>query len=404
MASLSDLEKFKETINDRSPYQKKQMKHPKGFEPSGYFNEATKSGEIVSSPQKSNEVDWKEQLESYFGKDASKYSVVEGTAEIRFWDVNVGNMEIERLYYFKAKIVSSGTRMRDDDFNELLNKTKKIKKPPVKKLKKGKTFCVALSDWQIGKEGSDSTVDRWMAAIPKIKDQIKTLRRSEPINDLLIAGLGDIVEGCGHYAMQEFQLELDFRQQQKVARRMAYQGIKELAPLFDKTLVAFIGGNHGETRKDGKAFTTFGDNKDVMLAEELQEIFKEAPAFKDKVKFIIPENDLHLTFDCSDTVLTIIHGHQARRGGTNAQAKARTWLADQSLARSEIADSDVLLMGHYHFFSAYSADGNRLICQAPSLDSGSQWFDNVSGGRNGSGVLTLVLGGDEKWSNIRVIR
>ena len=61
MADLSDLEKFKETLSDRAPYQKKRVKHPKGFEPSGYFNEATKSGEIVSSPQKSNEVDWKEQ-------------------------------------------------------------------------------------------------------------------------------------------------------------------------------------------------------------------------------------------------------------------------------------------------------------------------------------------------------
>jgi hypothetical protein len=92
------------------------------------------------------------------------------------------------------------------------------------------------------------------------------------------------------------------------------------------------------------------------------------------------------------------------RGGGNPQAKARTWLANQSLARSEIADSDLLLMGHYHFFSAYESDGKRLILQAPSLDSGSEWFDNTNGGRNSAGVLTLIIGGSEKWSNIRVIR
>ena len=62
------------------------------------------------------------------------------------------------------------------------------------------------------------------------------------------------------------------------------------------------------------------------------------------------------------------------------------------------------LLGHYHFFSAYESDGKRLILQAPSLDSGSEWFDNTNGGRNSAGVLTLVIGGSEKWSNIRVIR
>ena len=45
---------------------------------SGYFSEEKQSGEIVSSPQKSNNIDWNEQLESYFGKDAHKYQVVPG--------------------------------------------------------------------------------------------------------------------------------------------------------------------------------------------------------------------------------------------------------------------------------------------------------------------------------------
>ena len=71
-----------------------------------------------------------------------------------------------------------------------------------------------------------------------------------------------------------------------------------------------------------KAFTNFGDNADVMLAEELQEIFKEAPAYKDILDFIIPENELSLTFDVSGVVLSILHGHQMR-SGANSQAKSR---------------------------------------------------------------------------------
>ena len=400
---MSNLEEFAKTVQDRTPKtSKKKIEHPKGFNPSLSFSQKTKSGEIVSTPQKENKVDWKEQLESYFGSDAKNYKVLQDTAEIRFWDM-AGNPP-QRLYYFKAKIVSNKAYMPDEDFKKLLNAAKKKKPTPKKKVNKNsKTFCIALSDWQIGKEGTEATIERWMTAIPKIKEQIKTLRKSETIDQLFIAGLGDIVEGwTGFYAQQEFTVELDYRQQQKVARRMAYTALKELVPMFDKTVVSFIAGNHGEPRNSGKSFTTFSDNRDIMLGEELAEIFKEAPAYKDKIDFIMPDA-LSITLDISDTIVTLVHGHQMRGGG-NPQAKARTWLANQSLARSEIADSDLLLMGHYHFFSAYESDGKRLILQAPSLDSGSIWFDNTNGGRNSAGVLTLVIGGSEKWSNIRVIR
>ena len=403
MAESNNLKKFAETVQDRDPRKsKKKIEHPKGFNPSVSYSQQTKSGEIVSEPQKENKIDWKEQLESYFGADAKNYRVLEDTAEIRFWDM-AGNPP-QRLYYFKAKIVSNKAYMPDEDFKKLLNQAKKKKPTPKKKpTKNSKTFCIALSDWQIGKEGTEQTIERWMDSIPKIKEQIKTLRKSETIDQLFIAGLGDIVEGCtGFYAQQEFTVELDYRQQQKVARRMAYTALKELVPMFDKTVVSFIAGNHGEPRNSGKSFTTFSDNRDIMLGEELAEIFKEAPAYKDKIDFIMPDS-LSITLDISDTVVTLVHGHQMRGGG-NPQAKARTWLANQSLARSEIADSDLLLMGHYHFFSAYESDGKRLILQAPSLDSGSEWFDNTNGGRNSAGVLTLVIGGSEKWSNIRVIR
>jgi len=397
-------EEFLATKSSRNANKKKkEVKHPPKFTPGVSYSEETKSGEIVSSPQKNNSVDWKEQLESYFGKDASKYSVVPGTAEIRFWDSNIGNGNIERLYYFKAKIVSDKLFMPDDDFKLLLKEAKRKKPLDKPKKVKGKTLVIALSDWQIGKKGTEKTVEQFTSAIPKIKEHIKYLKKIEQIDQVLFAGLGDIVEGCtGFYDMQEFEVELDFRQQQKVARRMAYMAIKEIAPMFEKSIVCFIAGNHGQPRKNGKAFTSFGDNRDVQLAEELQEIFSEAPAFKDRIDFIIPDNELSQTFDISDVTITLAHGHQMYGGG-NAQAKAKTWLANQSLARNEIADADILLMGHYHFFSSYETS-DRLIIQAPTLDQGSEWFENTKGDRSNPGILTFLVGGKEKWNNINVIR
>ena len=401
---MDSLDKFAQTRSTKPTHNKTKVNHPKGFEPSVYYSEKTKSGEIVSKPQPTNNVDWQEQLESYFGVDAGNYRVVENTAEIRFWDVNAGMGQIERLYYFKAKIVSDEVYMPDEDFKKLLQLASKKKPLPKQKVTKNtKTFTIALADFQIGKGGTEESIERFMSYIPKIKKQVKELQKHETIDQVLFAGLGDLVEGCsGHYAMQEFQTELDDRQQQKVARRMIYTLIKEIMPLFKRGLVAFAGGNHGEKRQNGKAYTTFGDNKDVMLAEELQEIFKEAPAYKDILDFIIPESELSLTFDVSGVVLSILHGHQMR-AGTNSQAKARKWLSDQAFARNSIADSDILLHGHYHYFSAYESS-DRLIVQAPTLDSGSEWFENTKGDKSRAGMLTLVIGGEEKWDYIKVIR
>ena len=89
---MSNLEDFAKTVKDRDPRtSKKKVVHPKGFNPSVSYSEKTKSGEIVSEPQKENKIDWKEQLESYFGADAKNYKVLQDTAEIRFWDSNIGN-------------------------------------------------------------------------------------------------------------------------------------------------------------------------------------------------------------------------------------------------------------------------------------------------------------------------
>jgi predicted phosphodiesterase len=399
---MTDLSDFAKSHQEKSlRVFKKKNKHPEGFDPGIHFD--GKKGTITSTPQESLNVEWKDQLQKYFGNDYKNYKVVE-PAEIRSWDMVVGPNQIETLYYFKAKIVSNKHYMGDDDFKKLLKEIKRKKTIAKPDLKKGKSFVVACSDWQIGKKGTEKVVDRWIEGIDLIKSEIKTIRKTEPINKLVFAGLGDIVEGCsGWYDQQEFSTELDHRQQQKVARRMMVYAIKELLPMFDETLICFIGGNHGEFRQNKKSNTTFGDNKDVMLAEELYDIFKANPIYKDRIKFVIPENELSVTLEIDGVVCTLIHGHQARSGGTNAQAKAKKWLADQSLSRSGIADSDILLMGHYHFFSAFETS-DRLIVQAPTLDNGSEWFENTSGDQSNPGILTMIIGGEKKWSHIRIIR
>ena len=204
--------------------------------------------------------------------------------------------------------------------------------------------------------------------------------------------------------MQEFSVEYDLRRQKMIARRLLIKAIKTWAPLFKNTVVACVPGNHGENRKNGKAFTSFGDNFDVSLFDEAQEILSENPAFK-KIKFIIPENDLWITLDVSGTIIGLAHGHQFRTGGRYSHQKAVAWLSGQAFGMTDVGDSDILISGHFHHLFVVN-EGKRTLMQCPSLDGGSEWFENMTGKTSYSGTLTFSITPGKTqlpWDNLRVI-
>ena len=173
---------------------------------------------------------------------------------------------------------------KDFDFKELLKEIKKSKPKP-QKVKGGSSFVVCLSDWQMGKRDGDGTkgiVERIEQMIPDVTQRIKELRKQNvPLSHLYVFGLGDIVEGCdGFYAMQTYSVEYDLRRQNMIARRLLVKALKEWSPYFENVVVACVPGNHGENRKNGKAFTSFGDNYDLSIFDEAAEIFQENKAYK----------------------------------------------------------------------------------------------------------------------------
>jgi hypothetical protein len=100
--------------------------------------------------------------------------------------------------------------------------------------------------------------------------------------------------------------------------------------------VAAIGGNHGENRKNGKAFTTLGDNDDVALVESVAEIFQANPEAYGHIRFAIPTDELSLTIEVHGQIIGITHGHLAR-SGQGVEGKLRRWIADQTLGRQKLA-------------------------------------------------------------------
>ena len=376
MSSLEDFSKSDRAFPNASRDKKK---HPKGWEPG--IDTARK--EITSRPMSKamNPADhrWDKYLED-LGFNPEEFEIIE-PFEIRSWDSNTADGK-DTFYYYKAKIISKN-QINDKDFDfKALLKEIKSSKPKPQVIDGESSFIVCLSDWQMGKRDGDGTegiVKRVEQMIPDVTARIKQLRKDGvDLSNLYVFGLGDIVEGCeGHYDMQTFSVEYDLRRQKMIARRLLVKALKTWAPLFNNVVVACVPGNHGENRNQkGKSFTTFGDNFDVSIFDEAAEIFKENDIYK-HIKFVIPENDLWLTLDVSGTIIGLAHGHQFRTGGRYSHQKAVNWLSGQAFGMTEMGDADILISGHFHHLFVIN-EGKRTLMQCPSVDGGSDWFENIS--------------------------
>lgn len=331
--------------------------------------------------------DWSGVLRLW-GLDPEHFTVVEPVL-FNVWGDTLGVLNRQ----WKGKVIRKG-KQEIADIESLIQEIKKHKPRERKEIAGGASLVVCVSDWQVGKRDGDGLkglVGRWLQAIDDVEFRLKELKKiGRPINSITVLCLGDLVEGCdGHYDIQTFTVEVDRRDQVKIARRLLRDALIRWSKVIPEITVAAIGGNHGENRKNGKAFTTLNDNDDVALVESVAEIFQANPEAYGHINFAIPTDELSLTLEIHGRIIGITHGHLAR-SGQGVEGKLRRWIADQTLGRQKIGDCDILVTGHYHSFKLADWGGVKWL-QAPALDGGSVWWRQSTGETADVGVLTFVV-------------
>lgn len=281
-------------------------------------------------------------------------------------------------------------------------------------------MVVCIADLQAGKSDGDGTAGmtrRFLRSIDAFEDHVAHLRaRGRAYGPLYIVGLGDLIESCdGHYPQQAYRAELNLRDQINLVRRLILKAIERWAPLFDRVVVAAVGGNHGENRRDGKSFTDFGDNHDVAIFDQLEDIITANPAAYGHVSFQIPRDQLSLTLDICGEIVGITHGHITGKSRATASRnlaevsspakRVMDWWAAQAHGQQPIGDARILLTGHYHHL-LLTESGRKTHIQAPALDGGSDWWRNLSGQDARPGMLTLRIGknvSESGWADLEVL-
>ena len=369
--------------------------HPKGWEPGIDTAKGTLTVEAGDKPP----TDWAAIIRE-LGLDPDAWTVDESQpVQVRTWDSGD-----RRNFYYRATVIPSVNATDVSDIEALIREVSKRKpgKPPTNPLAE-RALVVALADWQVGKSdhgGVEALVERLLRLKDAVPARIRALAKAgKPVSHLYVIGMGDMVEGCdGHYPMQTSSVELDRRQQEKMVRRMLVNMLTVWAKLPVTVVVGAVPGNHGENRKNGKAFTTFEDNSDLAVFEQAEEVLTAAGF--DNIHWVIPDGDMTITLDVCGTVCSFAHGHQFKGTGIPLN-KARSWWKDKMASMHATGDARVLVFGHYHHLQVLQ-DGPRTIFGCPSNDGGSRWFEEMGGPTTACGTLTIVAesGG---WSDLAVL-
>lgn len=368
---------------------KTRMAHPKGWEASVEIE--GDRGTIVTAPL-DNDSPTSAQLLEGADLDPDVWDAV--PTKMKKWQL----FDESWRYSFACRIQRKRSSNGDDPtYAEQLEEIRNHVPAPVVRFESGEAaLVVCIADTQAGKDDGNGTSGMkalFLSAKDSISQRMADLKTlGHKIDTLYVFGMGDLIEGCGEfYAQQTYRVELNRREQVNLMRRLIAEALMEWAPQFERVVVACVPGNHGENRKDGKSFTDFGDNDDVAIFEQLEDMFKMNSAYSN-VSFVIPKSELSVTLDIHGVIYGLTHGHAAgNTSGGIPQTKIKTWWTKQTFGKTAIGDADVLITAHYHHFSIIQS-GRRTHMQCPALECGSEWFENQSGEASPPGVLSFLAG------------
>lgn len=386
--------------------------HPKGWEP-GVVWDPSKGGTLTTGPI-DGELDpgiW-QQLIQDFGLDPLVTEVLPGSVQVRAWDASIGDGETRRMLYYRATIQPRQNRDHHADIEALCKTAAKKRPAKLKETSVERSMLVAFSDWQLGKGreeggGSAETTQRILVELDMLRDKLKNQERiHRPISIVHLVGLGDLIEQCsGHYAMQAFNVDLDRREQMRLGRQLLLAFVDMIVDLGYPIVMASVPGNHGENRNSsGKAYTTWTDNDDLAIFEQVGEILAANPERYGNVTVVstevIAQDNLTLTLDVAGIPVAFAHGHQVPSGG------AEKWWQGQALGRRPVADAEILVTAHKHNFQVSESTG-RTWMQTPANDGGSFWWTARTGQASPAGMLTFCVStegyGKRGWGDLELL-
>jgi hypothetical protein len=254
----------------------------------------------------------------------------------------------------------------------------------------GRTAVVCWADIQTGKVDHLGALTELLHRLDDKREALKSWLKGANVDRVVVADVGDIVEGFENTPGQIRTNCLSLMDQVDVAATEFWKTIR-LAEKFGPVDVLSIPSNHCQWRKGKGLLGRPTDDWGLHINQRLERLNEEAGL--DVSFHRPPEWEETLQFDVRGTRLGLAHGHQA--SGPDA---VKTWWAKMSHAG--VLDCQILLTGHFHFPSLRPSGRDaqtgrsRWHVQASTLDNGSAWVRNKMGEDGDPALTVFVIDGD----------
>ena len=334
--------------------------------------------EIVTGPIR--EVETHRELLTQFGYDPDEMEIA-GT--VNQWRKQLPSGEWVTSYFFKVT-----PKQPSLNLPALYATAKKKPRKPFQGTTQSRVTIVALSDVQAGKVGSRGGTPELVDRLQEKREKLAAhLNRVKPESTVL-AECGDLFEGFESGGNPMFTNDLSLPQQLDLAGTELYSFI-EVMQRHGHVHVGAITSNHTAWRRGKLNLGRQSDDLALYVHKQVQKICEAANI--DATWTIPAEYDESIVIDILGTGLGIVHGNQYRPGG------AIQWWTKQQHGGQPVARADILLTGHYHSLIVQPTGRNphtgrtKWWLQAPTLDSGSDWFRNTAGEDSDPGLLVFDI-------------
>jgi hypothetical protein len=324
------------------------------------------------------------------GVDPEFFMVVGDTIRVSSWQqskaLEDGTRDLVTLYSYAGQITS---RREAVNLPALYAEVARTKHRPIKSKTGAATLVVCWADIQTGKVDHLGTTADLLERLELKRVELETHLRKTPFDRIVVADVGDIVEGIENTSSQLATNDLSLMDQIDVAATELWKTIR-LCARFAPVDVLSIPSNHAQLRRGKGLIGKPTDDWGLHISKRLEHLNAEVGL---PVTFHRPADwEETLTFDVRGTRLGLAHGHQA-----TSPDRVRDWWA--KMGHAGVMNCDILLTGHYHFVNVRPSGRNhagklKWHLQAPTLDNGSAWVNNTIGEDGDPALMVFAIDDD----------
>jgi len=333
-------------------------------------------GYIQTGPLQSAPADYTAILKE-FGYDPAVVEIV-GHPRISKWQQRTrirgtNSYETTWLTAYRFNISARGF---DVDLPALYAEVRRKPHKPAAVKQEDASVVVCWADVQVGKVDHLGGLTELLDRLEGKRVALNAYLRRGRFNGIIVADVGDIIEGFSNFPAQHRTNCLSLMDQVDVAATELWKTLR-LCAKYGPVDMLSIPSNHCAWRRDGKTLAGKPtDDWGLHISKRLERLNAEAGL---PINFHRPPDwQETLQFDAHGTRLALAHGHQV----SNPDAIKGWWA---KMTHAGVLSADILLTGHFHFASLrptgrdHKTGRARWHIQAPTLDNGSSWWRNKSG-------------------------